>query len=61
MALKARHELHRRRFSRNLGVGLALAGFAALMFVMSAVKIKSAGPIEGFDHVVRPGLAERGE
>ena len=61
MASKARHELHKRRFSRNLGVGLALAAFAALLFALSAVKIKSTGPIQGFDHIVRPGLAERGE
>ncbi len=58
MAIKAEHELHKRRFSRNLGVGLALAGFVALMFALSVVKINSVGPVQGFDHAVRPELSE---
>ncbi|MCG6904121.1 MAG: hypothetical protein LJE68_15710 [Rhodobacter sp.] len=59
MAIKAEHEIHKRRFSRNLGVGLALTGFAALMFALSIVKITSlGGPIQGFDHVARPELTE---
>jgi len=53
MAIRAEHELHRRRGSRNLGVGLALAGFCALMFALSVVKIQNAGPVEGFDHTPR--------
>ena len=61
MALKTEHEIHKRRFSRNLGVGLVLAGFAALMFGLSVVKINNAGPIQGFDHVVRPELMEPAE
>ena len=59
MAIKATHELHRRRWSRNLGVGLALAGFVAVMFGLTVAKVSETGPIQGFDHVVRPELAER--
>ena len=32
MAIKATHELHKRRLSRNVGVAGALLAFAALMF-----------------------------
>ncbi|OYU40714.1 MAG: hypothetical protein CFE33_01055 [Pseudorhodobacter sp. PARRP1] len=33
------HEIHRRRFSRNLGVGLALVSFVALVFALTVVKV----------------------
>lgn len=60
MAIRVLHEMHRRRFSRNLGVGLALAGFVALIFALSVVKVQSLGPesLEGFDHAPRPNLVE---
>lgn len=58
MAIRAEHEIHQRRRSRNVGVGLVLVSFVALMFGLSVVKIKTLGPIEGFDHVARPELAE---
>ena len=58
MALKAEHEIHARRSSRNIGVGLTLVGFAALMFALSVVKITNLGPVQGFDHVARPELVE---
>ncbi|MBD3679578.1 MAG: hypothetical protein HUJ27_14420 [Rhodobacteraceae bacterium] len=61
MAFGKDHELHTRRFSRNLGVGLCLAAFVALMFGLSIVKVTSTGPIQGFDHVVRPELTEAGQ
>ncbi|MEM6578358.1 MAG: hypothetical protein AAF678_07690 [Pseudomonadota bacterium] len=41
MALSHQHELHRRRFSRNLGLGLALLVFVALMFGLTMVKVSS--------------------
>jgi len=56
MVIKAEHEIHKRRFSRNLGVGLTLAGFVALVFALSVVKITSTGPVEGFDHAPRASL-----
>jgi hypothetical protein len=33
------HEMHRRRFSRNLGLGLVLAGFVVLMMALTVVKV----------------------
>ena len=41
MALSKQHELHKRRFSRNLGLGLVLAGFVALVFGMTLVKVSN--------------------
>jgi len=56
MAFGRDHDLHRRRFGRNLGVGLALVGFAAVMFGLTLAKVGGDGPVQGFDHVVRPEL-----
>ena len=53
-------DVHRRRFGRNLGVGLCLAAFIALMFALSVVKIRRTGAVEGFDHVARPAFVGKG-
>ena len=37
------HELHKRRSGRNLGVGLVLAAFIALIFGLTVVKVSSDG------------------
>ena len=50
------HELHSRRRSRNVGVGLCLIALVAILFVMSAIKVTTVGAVEGFDHVSRPLL-----
>ncbi len=39
MAIHVEHDMHRRRFSRNLGLGLVLAGFVALVFALTVVKV----------------------
>jgi hypothetical protein len=41
MSLRVEHELHRRRFGRNLGVALVLAGFIAVVFGLTVVKVTS--------------------
>ena len=41
MALSRQHELHRRRFSRNLGLGIVLVGFVALIFGLTMVKVST--------------------
>lgn len=38
------HELHRRRFGRNLGVGLSLGVIVAIVFALTLVKIAREGP-----------------
>ena len=58
MALGREHEIHQRRFGRNLGVGLVLGAFVVLLFGLSVVKIQNGASMEAFDHTVRPGLAE---
>lgn len=41
MALSKQHDLHKRRFSRNLGLGLVLAAFVALVFGLTVVKVST--------------------
>ena len=61
MALRVEHELHHRRAGRNKGVALVLIAFIAVVFGLTVVKISTIGPVQGFDHVVRPELVERGQ
>lgn len=56
MAIRAEHDLHSRRRSRNVGVGLSLLAFIAVMFGLTVAKIESGASMEAFDHVVRPSL-----
>ena len=39
MSLNKQHELHERRAGRNLGVGLVLAAFIAIIFGLTVVKV----------------------
>lgn len=59
MAIKVEHELHQRRKGRNTGVGLLLAGFIAIVFGLTVVKVLQLGDaaaFEKFDHVARPQI-----
>lgn len=59
MAIRVEHDLHQRRKGRNIGVGLILVGFVAIVFGLTVVKVLNLGDIremEKFDHVVRPAL-----
>ncbi|PQO24221.1 hypothetical protein C2I36_03855 [Rhodobacteraceae bacterium WD3A24] len=58
MAIARDHELHKRRLGRNVGLGLVLAGFVALIFGLTVAKIDRGGEIEGYDHTFRSGLTE---
>ncbi|MCL4066969.1 hypothetical protein M3484_10335 [Pseudomonas sp. GX19020] len=51
MALQPTHELHKRRFGRNVGVAGLLLAFVVLVFVLTMVKIQRGEPVQGFDHV----------
>ncbi len=44
MPITQEHELHRRRLGRNLGLGLVLGAFVALVFVLTMVKVEIMGP-----------------
>ncbi len=52
------HELHSRRFGRNLGLGLTLVGFVAIVFALTVVKVRRGDHMQGFDHTMRPALAQ---
>ena len=54
--IKATHELHERRFSRNVGVALTLVFLIAVVFGLTVVKVTRGDSLQGFDHVVRPEM-----
>ncbi len=56
MALHQDHELHRRRFGRNVAVLALLCGFIVLVFALTVVKIQRGDFNEAFDHVARPQM-----
>ena len=59
MGLQVEHELHERRKGRNMGVGLLLIGFIAIVFGLTVVKVLQLGDaaqFEKFDHVARPQI-----
>ncbi len=43
MGFQVEHELHKRRAGRNIGVGLVLAAFIAIVFGMTVVKVTTGG------------------
>ena len=45
MALSREHELHTRRRGRNLGLGLVLLAFVALVFGLTIAKVQGGGQI----------------
>ena len=57
MTFRSEHELHRRRFRRNLGLSLTLGAFVVLVFALTVVKVKRGEPMQGYDHVVQPESA----
>ena len=59
MAIRVEHEIHQRRWGRNLGLGLILAGLVAIVFGLTVVKVLALENIrqfETFDHVSRPQI-----
>ena len=57
MTFKPEHEIYKRRFSRNLGVGLALAAFVILTFFLTVEKVTRGDPmrsIRGEGAAVQP-------
>ncbi|WP_420397471.1 hypothetical protein [Nioella sp.] len=58
MPITKTHEIHKRRFGRNLGVALTLLGFVAIVFLLTMSKIRNGGSVEAFDHSVRPSITQ---
>ena len=61
MSFRPEHEIHRRRLSRNVGVGLLLAAFVALMFALSIVKVTQGDLMHQSDHAQSVGGAVTSE
>jgi len=53
MAINKEHEIHSRRFGRNMGVGLALMAFVALVYGVTVAKMQSGDKMEAADHSPR--------
>ncbi len=50
------HEMHQRRFGRNVGLGLALAGLIGVVFALTVVKVTRGDPMQAYDHQLRPEM-----
>lgn len=61
MTFRPAHDLHKRRFSRNVGLGLTLAAFVALVFALTVVKVQRGDPMQGFDHTYSPAMLPKEE
>lgn len=53
MVMRTEHDMHRRRRSRNVGLGLVLVAFVALVFGLTVVKVRQGDLLEGYDHQSR--------
>jgi len=53
------HEIHRRRLSRNLGVGVVLLSFVALVFALTVVKVTSGDRMHANDASTIMGTAPK--
>ena len=47
MTIRTEHEIHQRRFGRNLGLGLTLVALVALVFGLTVVKVTNGDPMRG--------------
>lgn len=45
MTFKPEHEIHKRRLSRNVGVGVTLLGFVILSFFLTVEKVTHGDPM----------------
>lgn len=53
MPMQSETELHQRRRSRNVGLGLVLVAFVALVFGLTVVKVRQGDLMEAYDHQPR--------
>lgn len=53
MTFKVEHEIHKRRFSLNLAIGILLLSFVALVFALTVVKVTRGDMMHAND---APGL-----
>lgn len=60
MAFREPHDLHKRRYSRNLGLGVVLAVFVALIFGLTVVKVTN-DPLRMDNGQLKPSSAVQQE
>ena len=58
MSFGREHDLHKRRKGRNLGLGLVLIGFVAVMFGLTVVKVTEGQFAEALAGVSRSEYAK---
>ena len=56
MVLRVEHELHQRRAGRNIGLGLILAAFVALVFALTVVKVTQGDRMHANDGKKNTGV-----
>jgi hypothetical protein len=56
MPITQTHELHKRRFGRNVGVALCLVAFMAIVFGLTIAKVRQGASMEAFDHTPRVSI-----
>lgn len=56
MSFQPQHEIHTRRFGRNVGLGVVLVVMVGLVFALTVVKVTRGDTSRAFDHQVRPEL-----
>ena len=54
-------EIHKKRNSSNIGIGLILAAFVTLVFSVTVVKLSNGDKMQAFDHVLRPEMLNADE
>lgn len=59
MPMRTEHELHGRRRSRNVGLGLVLVGFVVLVFALTVVKVRQGDLMEAYDHQPRVSVVPK--
>ncbi|WP_224815561.1 hypothetical protein [Hasllibacter sp. MH4015] len=55
-SLAETHEIHKRRFGRNVGTALCLLGFCAVVFGLTIAKVREGGLLEANDHQPRASM-----
>lgn len=51
MSLRKEHELHQRRYGRNMGVGLLLVALIGLVFGLTVVKVTGGDVAQAMETV----------
>lgn len=53
MPMSREHDLHNRRWGRNVGLAVTLGAFIVLVFGLTIAKVQGGGEMQGFDHTYR--------